>query len=66
MSLPSGLRAPYDPRRVFRFNLPQFSLGGKGRDIGTYIAGGLVSLDREELPTDVPASSVWALSAMFI
>ena len=37
-------RSSYDPRRIFLFNLPKLNLGGKGRDIGTYIAGGLVSL----------------------
>lgn len=39
----------YDPRRVFRFNLPQFfHLGSKGREIGTYVAGGLVSNDDDK------------------
>lgn len=37
-------RSSYDPRRIFLFNLPKLNLGGKGRDIGTYLAGGLVSL----------------------
>lgn len=40
----SGLpRSTYDPRRIFVFNLPRLNLGGKGREIGTYIAGGIVS-----------------------
>jgi hypothetical protein len=39
----SGLpRSSYDPRRIFLFNLPKLNLGGKGREIGTYLAGGLV------------------------
>jgi hypothetical protein len=37
------LKASYDPRRVFRFNLPKFDIGPKTRAIGTYAAGGLVS-----------------------
>ncbi|KAH8088031.1 hypothetical protein HD553DRAFT_307144 [Filobasidium floriforme] len=38
----SGLpRSSYDPRRIFLFNLPKLNLGGKGREIGTYLAGGL-------------------------
>lgn len=40
MSLPPS---SYDPRRIFRFQLPKFNVGSKGREIGTYIAGGLVS-----------------------
>jgi hypothetical protein len=40
MSLPP---APYDPRRIFMFKLPKFNVGSKGREIGTYVAGGLVS-----------------------
>ncbi|KAJ9122110.1 hypothetical protein QFC24_004337 [Naganishia onofrii] len=38
MSLPP---ASYDPRRIFMFNLPKFNVGSKGREIGTYVAGGL-------------------------
>ncbi|GHJ84377.1 hypothetical protein NliqN6_0779 [Naganishia liquefaciens] len=38
MSLPPS---SYDPRRIFRFQLPKFNVGSKGREIGTYIAGGL-------------------------
>ncbi|KAJ9112378.1 hypothetical protein QFC19_000799 [Naganishia cerealis] len=38
MSLPP---ASYDPRRIFMFKLPKFNVGSKGREIGTYVAGGL-------------------------
>ncbi|WVN88954.1 uncharacterized protein L203_104169 [Cryptococcus depauperatus CBS 7841] len=41
MSLP---HSAYDPRRVFRFNLPHFELGPKSRAVGTYLSGGLFAL----------------------
>lgn len=39
MSIP---HSAYDPRRVFRFNLPHFEVGPKARSVGTYLSGGLV------------------------
>lgn len=36
-------QASYDPRRVFRFSLPDIQVGPKTRAIGTYLSGGLVS-----------------------
>jgi hypothetical protein len=36
-------KASYDPRRVFRFDLPKFEVGPRTRAIGTYLSGGLVS-----------------------
>lgn len=39
MSIP---HSAYDPRRVFRFNLPHFEIGPKARSVGTYLSGGLV------------------------
>ncbi|KAK1924615.1 hypothetical protein DB88DRAFT_472006 [Papiliotrema laurentii] len=41
MSIP---RASYDPRRVFRFSLPEIQVGPKTRAVGTYLAGGLFAL----------------------
>ncbi|WVQ77956.1 hypothetical protein IAT38_000036 [Cryptococcus sp. DSM 104549] len=41
MSIP---HSAYDPRRVFRFNFPQFEIGPKTRAIGTYLSGGLFAL----------------------
>lgn len=37
-------QAAYDPRRVFRFNLPRIDVGPKAREVGTYISGALVRL----------------------
>lgn len=37
-------QASYDPRRVFRFALPDIHVGPKTRSIGTYLSGGLVSV----------------------
>jgi hypothetical protein len=61
-------RSNYDPRRLFLFNFPKLNLGGKGREIGTYIAGGLVrshtnrQYDQEELkPIDQFAASFFLL-----
>ena len=39
MSIP---HSAYDPRRVFRFNVPHFEIGPKARSVGTYLSGGLV------------------------
>ncbi|RSH82726.1 uncharacterized protein EHS24_007720 [Apiotrichum porosum] len=41
MSVP---RAPYDPRGVFRINLPHFEIGPRARAVGTYISGTLFTL----------------------
>ncbi|TYJ51451.1 hypothetical protein B9479_007974 [Cryptococcus floricola] len=41
MSLP---HSAYDPRRVFRFNLPTFEVGPRTRSIGTYVSGGIFAL----------------------
>ncbi|AFR93008.1 hypothetical protein J008_00881 [Cryptococcus neoformans] len=41
MSIP---HSAYDPRRVFRFNVPHFEIGPKARSVGTYLSGGLFAL----------------------
>ena len=54
-------QASYDPRRVFRFALPDIHVGPKTRSIGTYLSGGLVSIrpacHRSEPPCTLLSSS---------
>ena len=50
----ADVQASYDPRRVFRFSLPDIQVGPKTRAVGTYLSGGLVSED-----TSLDLSSAW-------
>jgi hypothetical protein len=52
----ADMQASYDPRRVFRFSLPDIQVGPKTRAVGTYISGGLVSC-RTGAPLPFPRQS---------
>lgn len=40
------------------FRLPKFNVGSKGREIGTYVAGGLVSVPTYLVPSRMSKASV--------
>ncbi|RSH83302.1 uncharacterized protein EHS24_006977 [Apiotrichum porosum] len=49
MSIP---RSQYDPRSVFRFNLPKLDVGPKVRQVGTYLSGALHAKPPPDAPYD--------------